>query len=93
MLVIFLCPSGLGSDVTSLWVGVVQRNPNQTGHRRDYKWLRSGVNILSSSEIWRSRYVSGEGATTACAVLRTQDQQSKLNDVYCTKLRGFICEW
>ena len=86
-------PVGLGDHVIFLWTGVVQRNPNQGGTRRDYKWLKSDVNADDTD--FFGRYVDRD-TEAACALLQPQafNPNYKLSDDDCAnKFRGFICEW
>ena len=51
----FICITGFG--LTKVWVGIVQRDVNALGKRREYKWYWSGVPIPSERDYWKNRYL------------------------------------
>ena len=75
------------------WVGGgTAQNIFQRGFYRDFKWLRSDVNVPSTAEYWRSRYLSKDQDVEGFDYLHS-GMNSKLFDGYEHTLKGFVCEW
>ena len=77
-----------------LWVGVIQRDPDQSGSYRDYKWLRSDVTIDRAMIF--GPYIDGDAAA-GCGLVQPYDDNNpdyRLHDDDCEmKYKGFLCEW
>ena len=74
-------------------MGIVQRDPNQLGNVRDYKWYRSGVDIPGTKEYWKGRSVSDENRPDACGYIYPDGDVPTLYDRFCSKKLGLLCEW
>ena len=78
-----------------LWLGITQRDLQQRGAERDFKFYKSFVDVPSINDYWSNRYLPPEAdQSEACGYIWPSDYNSKFHDKRCEKAnQGFICEW
>ena len=56
--------------LASVWLGIVQQDPDAVGIYRDFKWSRSNINIPSTGEWWANRYVPTATYPVSCGYFK-----------------------
>ena len=75
------------------WVGIVQRDPNELGQFRQYKWLRSDVEVPNTTHYWWNRYLPSSSYPEACGHVHLGKDNSEFHDNDCAVGAGLICEY
>ena len=74
-----------------LWIGITQRDANQRGRYREFKWMRSNRDIASTNQYWSNRYVPNPNGPEACGNFDLNGGSSRFHDLYCMQVLRFIC--
>ena len=82
-------------NVNQLWLGIIQRDLQQRGTERDFKFYKSGIDIPSANEYWPNRYLpEWAEQSEGCGYIWPPDNTSRFHDKRCENAnQGFICEW
>ena len=75
-----------------IWIGIAQRDVNQRGVHRDFKWVKSNEDIPSTSEYWENRVIP-QSNLEACGMFDLNGPNSKFHDSICSSPFKVICEW
>ena len=78
-----------------LWLGIIQRDLQQRGGMRDFKFYISAIEVPSTNEYWSNRYLPENAIhSEGCGYIVPSDNNSKFHDKRCeNNNNGFICEW
>ena len=78
-----------------LWLRIIQKDSQQRGEYRDFKFYKSGIYVPSKDDYWSNRYLPANAEhSEGCGYFVPSDVNSKFHDKRCENINyGFICEW